>query len=314
MYKKKKVILVLPAFNEEKLIGATISRAPPIIDKVIVVNDASTDKTSEIVSNHEDPRTILINHEKNFGVGQAYITGYRRALEEGADIIVSAGGDDQMPLEETATFLDPIINDEADYVKGNRFITDSLKDMPLKRLFGNSVLSFLTKFASGYWKIFDTQDGFTAMSKKTAETIDWERAWKKYGYPSDFLIWMNYYNMRVKDVPRTAIYYKGVRQSQIKIIPYIFRILPLLARGFLRRMFSKHLLRDFNPMVLFYMLSFLLIPCGLFLGGWLMYTSYYSGTVHPPWAILDVLLLTTGVQSFFFAIWFDMEANRHLQP
>ena len=160
MYKNLKVSLVIPAYNEEKLIVPTLNKVPDTIDKVYVVNDCSTDGTEKVVRSlmKKDKRIELVNHEKNKGVGQGIITGYMRSADENYDIAVVIGGDDQMDLKDLPAFLEPIYKKEADYTKGNRFLHGSAFEiMPKKRFFGNSVLSLMAKMASGYWKVFDTQ-------------------------------------------------------------------------------------------------------------------------------------------------------------
>lgn len=314
MYKGLKVSLIIPAHNEEKLIGPTITNVPEAIDKIYAIDDCSTDKTAEIVKNSTDKRVELIQHKFNRGVGNAIITGYKKSAEEGYDVAVVIGGDNQMDLADLSNFLEPFVKDEADYVKGNRFIGkgSAFKVMPKKRFFGNSILSLLTKWASGYWKIFDTQDGYTAISKKVIETIDWSKAWGGYGYPSDWLIYFNAYNLRVKDVPRRAVYLSEERQSQIKIGKYIIKMLPLFIRRFFWRLKTKYFYQQFHPLILFYLFSFILLPIGFLLGGWIVYKAIL-GPISINQVVLCALFLITGFQSFLFAIFFDMQANDYLQ-
>ena len=182
--------------------------------------------------------------------------------------------------------------------------------MPRQRLIGNSTLSFLTKIASGYWKIFDTQDGYTAIRKRVIDTIDWDKAWKGYGYVSDWLIRMNAYGFRVKDVPRRPIYLPGERQSQIGIGRYIARVLPMLVRGFFWRLKEKYIVRDFHPLVFFYILGLILTPAGFLTGLWLLWYSLFVGGVSGSTAVLVAMMLILGLQSTFFAMLFDMEASK----
>jgi glycosyltransferase involved in cell wall biosynthesis len=311
MYKDLKVSLVIPAYNEERLIKDTLESVPDSVDKIFVVDDGSIDKTAEIVENFENARVELIRHGENKGVGAAIITGYLRTAAENFDVAVVIGGDNQMPLEDLPNFLDPFVNDEADYVKGNRFLHSKLEDMPFTRLFGNSFLSLMTKIASGYWKIFDTQDGYTAISRKAIELVDWDKAWKGYGYVSDFLIRLNVYNLRVKDVPRRAIYLPNERQSQINIVKYIFKVTPLIFKGFLWRLKEKYILRDFHPLVFFYSLGLILLPIGILLGFYLLWIELTLNAVTGPISILCALFVITGLQSILFAMLFDMEYSEH---
>ena len=213
MYKGEKIALVIPAHNEERLIGATLERVPETIDRIYVVDDASLDQTGDIVRKYAeiDQRVELIRHEKNKGVGAAIITGYLQASADDYDISVVVGGDNQMPLEVVEDFLEPIVNGEIDYTKGNRFLMPAvgLEGMPWTRFIGNAILSIMTKMASGYYKIYDVVDGYTAITKRAIDLIDWGKAWEGYGYPMDFLVRLNAMGLKVKDVPRRAIYLEG---------------------------------------------------------------------------------------------------------
>jgi len=329
MYKGLKVALVIPAYNEEKLIKPTLETVPKTIDKIFVIDDCSTDHMPSVVKEcmKNDKRIVGIRHKKNKGVGQAIITGYKEAVMLGYDVAVVIGGDNQMDLNDLPNFLEPIASKEADYVKGNRFMFDysqkynntvegsAFKVMPSQRFFGNSILSFIVKWASGYWKIFDTQDGYTAITRQAIEKIDWRKAWKGYGYVGDWLALFNVYNLRVKDVPRRAIYLKGERQSQIKIGRYILKVLPRMIRCFFSRMKHKYIFQDFHPLVLFYFLGFSLLPLGILLGIYIFikWMIYFPIDISGTKAVLVALFIITGIQSLFFAIWCDMQANEYLQ-
>ena len=189
MYKGRRISLVIPAYNEQKLIMPTLRNVPEFIDVVYVVDDKSTDGQNAVILEcaKNDPRITLVCHERNKGPGGAIITGYLRSSAEGYDIALVVGADYQMPLEEAAHFLDPIINGEVDYTKGNRFLLskldDTLSKMPRIRLVGNWIITALTKIASGYYKLMDVVDGYTAISKNAIDRIDWSKAWAGYGYP-----------------------------------------------------------------------------------------------------------------------------------
>lgn len=316
MYKSKKIALVVPAYNEERLIKPTLENAPKTIDKIYVIDDASTDYTDNMVKRcgENDKRIKLIKHDKNKGVGQAIITGYQEASKNNMDIVVVVGGDNQMDLDDLPNFIDPIVKDEADYVKGNRFLLggNAFFDMPKKRFLGNTMLSLITKFASGYWRIFDTQDGYTAITKEAIDKIDWKLAWKKYGYVGDWLVLFNVYNLRVKDVPRKAIYLKGERQSQIKIGRYVITVFPRMINRFFWRMKIKYFYQEFHPLLLFYISGTLFSITGLLMGIWIIYGTLVS-TLSTNWVILCSLLLITGIQLTLFAIFFDMQNNDRLQ-
>jgi glycosyltransferase involved in cell wall biosynthesis len=246
VYRNKTVCLILPAYNEERLIIPTIRGAPKIIDRIIVVDDGSKDKTANVVRRLKDKRIELIQHGVNRGLGAALSTGYQRAKDLNFDMAVVVGADNQMPLDELPNFLDPIIDGKADYTKGNRFLNKSIKEMPYQRVIGNTLLSLLEKPVTGYWKIFDNHDGYTVMGKKALKMLDFSQTWKGYGYNMDYLARLNAAGLKVKDISRTAIYLKGERQSQIRVKKYIRMALPLMYKTYIWRIKQKYLKRLFS--------------------------------------------------------------------
>jgi glycosyltransferase involved in cell wall biosynthesis len=318
MYREKKISLVIPAYNEEKLILPTLERVPELIDKIYVVDDCSPDGQNQVVEERSkiDSRVILVKHETNRGPGGSIITGYKKSIEDGIDIAVVIGGDNQMPIEQVEEFLDPIIDGKADYTKGNRFllaeVLETKKKMPRLRLFANWGITFLTKIASGYYKIMDVVDGYTAISREAMEAIDWDIAWQEYGYPMDFLVRLNAYGFRVKDISRKAIYTEGERQSQIKGARYALRVSPMLIRDFFWRLKFKYMYRDFHPLILCYFASFILIPLAFLSGIYLVIDKMFlgGGGVTASKAVLVALFFLMGSQFFFFATLFDMENDK----
>lgn len=315
MYAGKHITLVIPAFNEQRLIRPTLEHVPEYVDRIIVVDDASTDAMPEVVREcaARDPRVQLVRHETNRGPGSAIITGYKQVLADGGDIAVVCGGDDQMPLEQIPRLLDPLVAGRADYTKGNRFMDRGgamamiPPQMPKTRLFGNMLITLLTKIASGYFKVADVVDGFTAINREALERVDWDKAWGGYGYPMDFLIRLNAHGLRTIDVPRRAIYLPGERQSQIKGLRYALRVSPMLIRGFFWRLWARYFLWDFHPLVFFYVLGMVLLPAGLLLGVYLVGQQITGIGVSGPRAILSALLIITGLQFLLFAMLFDMQ-------
>jgi len=314
MYEGKRIALVIPAYNESKLIKPTLENVPGVIDKVYVVDDCSTDGMADIVREcaQNDERIEFIQHEKNAGPGQAIITGYKASSAANYDMTVVIGGDFQMPLDQVENFLKPLVNDEADYTKGNRFMMsgNAFDDMPKMRLIGNMVISLLTKIASGLYKIFDVVDGYTAITKQAIDLVNWDKAWKGYGYPMDFLIRMSCYSLRVKDVPRRAIYIEGERQTQIKGLKYALKVSPMLLRGFFWRLVVKYIFRDFHPLIFFYIMGLTLFPLGTLFGLYLVFLQLTGVGVTGPRAIFAALLIITGLQSLLFAMHFDSEESR----
>jgi len=315
MYRNHKIGLVIPAHNEQRLITPTLRGVPPMVDRVYVVDDASRDAQNEMVeaAARLDPRIVLIKHETNQGPGGAIITGYLRASEEKCDLVAVVGADNQMNLSELPNFLDPLVEEAADYTKGNRFNPNryhqTTRRMPKIRFLGNWILTAMTKIASGHFRVMDVVDGYTVITKRAIDGIDWSKAWKLYGYPMDFLIRLNAYGFRVLDIPREAIYLPGEKQSQIKSLKYIRQVTPMLFRAFLWRLSFRYLYLDFHPLVFFYFLSFLLIPSGLLFGGYLVADKMFWGgtSVTAAKAVLVALTLIPGTQFLLFAMLFDRE-------
>lgn len=315
MFKEKSIAVIVPAYNEEKLIGRVIKSMPDFVDKIVVVNDCSKDRTSEIVKEFQTiqpEKIIFIEHENNKGVGGAISTGYIWCRENDVDVAVIMAGDNQMDPEDLPALLAPIVDDRADYSKGNRLITgEAWKKIPRVRYLGNSMLSFLTKIASGYWHIVDSQSGYTAINKKALHLIPLEEIYPRYGMPNDLLVTLNIYNMRVVDVPVRPVY--GEDKSGIKIQKVIFTLSFLLARIFIKRMVQKYIIRDFHPLVMFYFLGslmfFLDIPLII-----RFFTRWYSFGVIPEITLLTFIFCTvSGMQLLLFAMLFDMEANKDLK-
>ena len=205
MFRQLRVSVVIPAFNEAGKIAATVASVPNLVDHVVVVDDASTDETSERVET--DGRVELLRHGTNRGVGGAIATGYRRALEKDCDVAVVMAGDGQMDPDDLPALLAPIASGEADYVKGNRFKhPDIWSAMPKSRIVGNVLLSAATRVTSGYSHVFDSQCGYTAIHRRALAAIDLDVLWSRYGYPNDLLSRLYVAGVRVVDVPVRPIY------------------------------------------------------------------------------------------------------------
>jgi glycosyltransferase involved in cell wall biosynthesis len=315
MYRGKTIAVIIPAYNEEKLIGKVIETIPAFVDHIVVVDDASQDQTGEIVKacQMKEGRLIYIRHEKNEGVGGAIAAGYRWVRDHGNDIGVVMAGDAQMDPQDLPKLLDPVVEGEVDYAKGNRLFTGKAWEIiPRTRYLGNAVLSFLTKIASGYWHVADSQSGYGAASLKVLETIDLDHIYKRYGMPNDFLVRLNVYQFRVRDVPVNPIYGIG-EHSGIKIHTIVFTLSFLLFRLFLWRIKEKYVIRDFHPLVLFYLLGFILTPIGVGFGLYLLIYRMMIGTVAATSALFSAFFTISGLQSLFFAMWFDMEYNKTLR-
>jgi len=286
MFKGKKIGVVVPAYNEEKLISKVIDNMPSYVDYIIAVDDASNDNTFKILEElkeKENNRLIVIKHTTNKGVGASIITGYNKALALDLDIVAVMAGDGQMNPEELKDIINPIAIEECDYTKGNRlFSGEAWKMIPKLRYIGNAFLSLLTKIASGYWHIADSQAGFTAISKKALKTLRLERLYPRYGYPNHLLVKLNVYNFKVKDIPVTPIYNVG-EKSSMKIYKIIPTISWLLLKGFFWRITQKYIIRDFHPLVFFYFFGLFLFPFGVLWGAFIIFSRIfvYHITSHP---------------------------------
>lgn len=316
MLEGKRIGVVVPAYNEERLIGRVIETMPDFIDSIIVVDDVSQDGTVEKVCCYQsrmNGRLILCQHETNQGVGGAIATGYKWCRDHEIDVAVVMAGDAQMDPADLPALLAPVVADEVDYTKGNRLFTgDAWNAIPRVRYLGNSMMSLLTKIASGYWHVADSQSGYTVINLKALKTIDWDHMYKRYGQPNDLLVRLNIYNFRVRDVPINPIYNIG-EVSGVKPLRMIPKLSWLLFKLFVFRMVQKYVIRDFHPLVFFYLMGVTLFVPGLVFGLYLFFYRFLVGIVAPTSALFAVFLFVSGLQSIFFAMWFDMEDNRNLR-
>jgi glycosyltransferase involved in cell wall biosynthesis len=315
VYKEQTIAVVVPSYNVEKLIGRVIHTMPDFVDKIIVVDDCSRDNTKKIVeqSMQSTDRVILLSHDSNQGVGGAIVTGYEWVIRNNIEVAVVMAGDAQMDPAELPMILDPVVAGEADYVKGNRLFTGAAwKTIPHVRYLGNSVLSLLSKIASGYWHVADFQCGYTAINLKTLKLLDLNKVYKRYGMPNDFLIRLNVVDARVKDVSIRPVYHIG-EKSGIRYTGVIPKISWMLSKRFFWRLKEKYVIRDFHPLVFFYLLGLVLFPIGLVFGMYLFFFRIFVGHVMATSALFAVFLFISGLQSLFFAMWFDMERNKDLK-
>lgn len=315
MYLGKKIAVVVPAFNEERLIESTIKTIPDVADKIIVVNDASTDNTARIVETlaQKDDRVEVIDHSTNQGVGAAIITGYKRARELEMDVTVVMAGDGQMDPKDFIPIVEPVAKGEADYSKGNRlFFGDAWHMIPHYRYMGNSFLSLLTKIASGYWHIADSQSGYTAISLLALRRLDLDKIYRRYGMPNDILIKLNQHDFRVRDVHIRPVYNIG-EKSGIRLLEVIPKISWILFKGFWQRLFFKYVIKDFHPLIFFYLLSFVLLLVSVPLAVRLFWVWGHTGNIPDINALALVFTVISGLQTLFFGMWFDMDYNKNLR-
>ena len=313
MLEGKSVAVVVPAYDEEALVGTTIRGVPDFVDRIFVVDDASSDGTADAARAAGDGRVEVLSHGRNSGVGAAIVTGYKRAVAEGIDVACVMAADNQMDPTDLERIALPVARGEVDYAKANRLISgEAWKVIPRSRYLGNAVLSLLTKIASGYWHVADSQSGYTAARRELLEQLDLDRIYRGYGFPNDMLVHLNVWNARVRDIPARPVYGVGER-SGIKIRKVIPRISWLLLKGFFWRMKEKYVIRDFHPLVFFYAFGFLMTVLGLALGIVEVVLRFMGNEVSVGTVVLVALLLIFGSQFTLFAMWFDMESNKELR-
>jgi glycosyltransferase involved in cell wall biosynthesis len=316
VYEGKTIAVVVPAYNEEKLIGEVLRTMPDFVDLIIVVDDASTDQTLDVAASYCQQlgdRLVLLPHKENQGVGAAITSGYKQALAREVAVVAVMAGDAQMDPGDLERVVAPVVRGEADYVKGNRlFRGESWQMIPHYRYLGNAVLSLLTKIASGYWHIADSQSGYTAIARIALERLDLDHIYTRYGMPNDLLVKLNVGSFRVHDVSVRPVYHIG-ESSGIRLRTVIPTIAWLLLRGFCWRLKEKYVLRDFHPLVFFYGMGLTLFPAGTIFGLYLVWYRLFVGTVAATSALLAAFLIISGLQALFFAMWFDMDYNKHLK-
>ncbi len=343
MYREHKIGVVIPAYNEEGFIGDVIQEMPEYVDRMFVVDDCSTDGTwAELMEAAQEDaettfpknipeekrivadggtslsgravchdmvgRVVPIQHKENRGAGGAIKTGYLAARADDVDVTATVDGDGQMDLSQMTKLLDPIVEGDADYAKGNRLLYKEYRsDMPKFRFFGNSILTFLTKIASGYWKTMDPQNGYTAISGYALDNIEIEEMYEYYGYCNDILVKLNTKGMRVADVAIPAVY--GDEESSIDYSTYIRKVSSMLLQNFLWRLKTKYLVLDFHPLALFYLFGAGTAFLG-FLGGlWALYSNAVYGNSLFVRATLSMMLFLIGSMFLMFAMLFDMRVN-----
>jgi glycosyltransferase involved in cell wall biosynthesis len=307
--------VVIPAYDEELLLPVTLAGIPEFVDRVYVVDDASRDGTVGLAyaAASDDDRIVVVVHETNGGPGAAVVTGYKRALADRMDLTCVMNADNQMDPEELLPLVEPVARGEVDYAKANRLFTgEAWTIIPRNRYLGNAVLSLLTKIASGYWHVADSQAGYTVISLPMLERLDLDSIYPGYGYPNDVLVKLNVWSARVRDVASRPIYGIG-EKSGIRIRRVVAAISWLLVKGFFWRMFHRYVIRDFHPLVFFYSAGFATWFLGFVLAVFAVVRHFVGPPPNAGTAILVAMLLTFGVLFTLFAMWFDMETNKDLR-
>lgn len=307
MYKEHRITVVVPAYNEEKLIGKVIESMPELVDRILIIDDCSKDKTQEMALSQGDSRVSIFQTPHNMGVGGAMVFGYQKALEEENHVVVKMDGDGQMSPEYLPAFLDTLIDENWDYVKGNRFLVpEALPKMPLPRLLGNIALTFMTKMASGYWNIFDPQNGYTALKTTVLKKMDLDSLYRGYFFENDMLFQLNIQGARVKDIPMASHYGEETSKMSLSKVVLVFPF--LLLNRFFKRIFKKYILLDFSPIALFFFSGLFLFGWGFFFGAYIWTKAYFTQIPTPTGTIMLVVLpLILGFQLLLQAIVLDIQ-------
>ncbi|HEY3272422.1 MAG TPA: glycosyltransferase family 2 protein [Methanocella sp.] len=309
LFEAYRIGVVVPAYNEELLLGETVRGIPDYVSRIYVIDDCSTDRTPAVIAGLEDPRVVPIRHEVNGGVGASILDGYRMALWDGMDLVAVMAGDNQMDPAELPKLLMPVIEGRADYAKGNRLLNRGMrKGMSPWRQLGNGMLTMLNKIASGYWQVSDPQNGYTVISRRALELLDLGSVYTYYGYCNDLLVKLNTFGLRTVDVPIPARY--GNEKSKIRYGRFVRRVSPMLFKSFLRRLKVKYTVLDFHPLVLFYYASMALVPAGLLSGLLAVALLPFAAGVAVPLGLLAAIVEFAGVQSLFTAMALDYGVDR----
>jgi glycosyltransferase involved in cell wall biosynthesis len=309
VYKKKRIAVVVPAFNEQAHVARVVQTAPKFADFIVVVDDASIDATSAQAKRAAgaalNKRVFVLRNERNLGVGGAIVRGHKKALALGADFVLVMAGDGQMPPQHAAALLDALL-DGCDYAKGNRFLgRGALRGMPWLRVLGNMVLTFMTKAASGYWQVFDPQNGFTAIRASALRALDLDALARGYVFENDLLVKLNIIGARVRDVAIPAQY--GSEKSRIKLWKFVPQAAWHLKKSFLRRVYEKYVLRDFHPIALFLFGGALLAAVGFLTGLWILWEKFAHSLSPSVGSVLLCLLpLVVGIQLLLTALILDV--------
>ena len=302
------ISVVIPCYNVSRHIEEVIKKLPPEVNWIIAVNDRSTDDTERILARlqEENKKVVFINHEVNQGVGGAMITGFKRSIELNTDITIKIDGDDQMDSAYIPGLIKPILDNKADYTKGNRFRDfKALRQMPVLRRFGNLGLSFCIKAASGYWNIFDPNNGFIAISNAMLKTININKIHKRYFFESSMLIELYHCDAVIQVIPMKARY--GDEISHLSLSRALLGFPPKLLKAFIRRIILKYFLFDFNIASLYILFGVPLFLTGLIYG---IVNFIEYGTSHIPaptgTVVIPTLLIIMGFQLLLSATSFDI--------
>jgi glycosyltransferase involved in cell wall biosynthesis len=301
------IAVVIPSYKVTRHILPVIAGIGPEVGRIYVVDDHCPDGSGDFVSAHcQDPRVTVLRHQQNQGVGGAVITGYRAALADGATVIIKLDGDGQMDPSLVPAFVAPILAGEADYAKGNRFFNlEHIRAMPPLRLFGNAVLSLLTKLSSGYWDLFDPTNGYTAIHADAARYLPFDKLSRRYFFETDMLFRLNTLGAVVADVPMEAVY--GDEVSNLKISKIVTEFAAKHVRNFFKRLFYNYYLRNMSLASIELPLGVALVLFGVGYGGAHWLHSVRSDVATPAGTVmLAALPVIMGVQLILAFLAYDI--------
>lgn len=325
MYDGQTVGVVVPAYNEAGHVGEVIETIPAYVDRIYAIDDASTDETWTEIREHarrrndrsagwdgsngtESPHVVPIRHERNRGAGGAVKTGYARALEDEMDVVAVMDGDGQMDPAHLERVIEPVVAGEVTYAKGNRLRSSrDYATMSRWRLFGNVLLTMLTRVASGYWKLSDPQNGFTAISNDGLRIIRFDRLYDQYGFLNHLLFVLNVNRQPIADVSHPARY--GDERSTISYSSFVPRLSALLARNFVKRIVQSYVIRQLHPLAAYYALGAVVLLIGVMAGS---YSLLNAGVDTFFGGIASITVATLGILLLLFGTWLDVMENEGL--
>lgn len=313
MYRKLKAAVVIPAYNEEKLIEQTLTTVPDFVDYIITVNDGSKDKTLEIQKRlaRKDKRIIVVNNEQNMGLGASMVRGYRRALETDTDMVGIMSGDAQCePAYLTKMTERLVASPDIDYVKADRLVDmQALQHMPGFRRFVNTGVTLVTKFSTGYYSVSDALCSFGMMRRTAIESMPLELIGSRYDFENTQLVAMSIGGVRIANYPVPAKY--GEETSTIKLWSTGWRVLKALFTGFWRRMYYKYVVRSFHPVALFLFAGLFMGAIGILFGLYVAYRRVFDGlTPSTATVMLVVVPLILSFQLLLTTITMDIENEK----
>ncbi len=313
MHNNFRIAVIIPAYCEESRIRGVLSSIPAWVDHVVVVDDASSDRTADTAGQWADPRLVVIRHPQNQGVGGATLTGFYKAMELGAQILIKMDGDGQMDPGGLTALITPIVRGQADYVKANRFLHGrELAQMPWLRRLGNIGLSFMAKLASGYWSIFDPTNGYVALHAGILPLLDNRRIHKRFFFETSLLMELGLHRAVVRDVYLPARY--GNKISHLSERNALLEFPPLLILGFVRRILIEYFVRDFTAVSLLLLSGWLAFLFGTIWGAYHWWVSWRTGiTASTGTVMIAVLPLILGIQLLLQSLVLDI-ANTPSDP